>query len=144
MSNIFTRFAPGVNTNVNPWFYYSKKRYMYPAKFLSTTKSLAFLLITLLFLSSCSDVGLLSEKNSWIVRNIDSFGDFFKVYFVLQISIILTSLILGTFLGNIGYIISLAIHFIWIISARDYGFFIVLLLFGLFSIISFLFQRREQ
>ncbi|GGZ92181.1 hypothetical protein [Algibacter mikhailovii] len=99
---------------------------------------IVFFLAPILFLTSCSEIGLLSEKNSWIVNNIDSVGVFLKVYFVLQISIIIVSLILGIFLGRLGYLISLVIHFIWIVSARDYGFFKVLLLFGLFTIVSFL------
>lgn len=100
----------------------------------------AIIIIISLLITSCSEVGLLSDKNSWIVNNISSVGDFFKVYIILQISIIITGLILGIFLGKLGYIISLVIHFIWIISARDYGFLNVILLFGLFTIVSFLFN----
>ena len=107
-------------------------------KSILTNYKIVFFLAPILLLTSCSEIGLLSEKNSWIVNNIDSVGDFLKVYFVLQISIILVSLILGILLGRLGYIISLVIHFIWIVSARDYGFFKVLLLFGLFTIVSYL------
>jgi len=105
---------------------------------LQKKRLLLFFLITSLVLTGCSEIGLLSNKNSWLPADIYSTGDFFKVYIVLQISIILISLILGIFLGNLGYIISLALHFIWIVSARDYGFLNVLLLFGMFTIISFL------
>jgi hypothetical protein len=96
------------------------------------------LVVATMLLSSCNSIGLLSEKNSWLLDDIDSFGDFIKVYFVLQLSIILIGVFLGFFLGKGGYIVALILHFIWIVSYRDYGFFIVLLLFGLFSIISFL------
>lgn len=94
----------------------------------------------LFLLTSCSEVGLLSEENSWIVGTINGVGDFLKVYIVLQISIIVLGLILGIFLGGLGKIISLVAHFIWIVSVRDYGFLNVLLLFSIFSIISFLFN----
>jgi hypothetical protein len=97
-----------------------------------------FLALQLLLLSGCSSIGLLSEKNSWVPQEIESLGDFLGVYIVLQISVILVSLIIGIFLGEVGHIISIILHFIWIISYRDYGFFKVLLLFGLFSIISFI------
>jgi len=89
---------------------------------------------------SCDSVGLLSEKNSWVVDDINNFGDFFKVYLVLQISIIIVAIIISFFLGKAGYYISLIIHFIWIVSSRDYGFLMVILLFGLFTIISFLYN----
>lgn len=92
----------------------------------------------LLMLTSCSSVGLLSEKNSWLPHEIDGVGDFFGVYVVLQISILLISLLLSIIFGRAGYIISLISHFIWIVSYRDYGFWSVLLLFGLFSIVSFI------
>lgn len=110
--------------------------------------SIGVVTITLL-LTSCKSVGLLSNKNSWLPDGIEGVADFFKVYFVLQLSILLIGILLGFFLGRAGYIVSLVLHFIWIVSYRDYGFFIVLLLFGLFSIISFLisslsvFRKRE-
>lgn len=110
--------------------------------FLKKYKGVLFLisltLFSMLLLTSCSEIGLLSEKNSWLVQDINSVGDFIKVYLVLQLSIFLVSLLIGFFLGRLGDIISLVIHFIWIVSARDYGFFKVLLLFGVFSIVSFL------
>lgn len=107
------------------------------------------LIVALMIFTSCNSIGLLSEKNSWLPNYIDSFGDFFKVYFMLQLSIILIGVLLGFFIGKGGYIVSLTLHFIWIVSFRDYGFSLVLLLFGLFSIISFListlniFRKRE-
>lgn len=100
-------------------------------------------LLTLFFLltTSCStNIGLMSEKNSWLVHEMDGLGDFLQVYFVLQLSILLIALILGIFLGKAGQIISLVMHFIWIISYRDYGFITVLLLFSLFSLVSFLYN----
>ena len=97
-----------------------------------------FILLSVLLFNSCSNIGLLDNKNSWLVQDITSVVDFFKVYLVLQLSIFLVSLLLGFFLGGLGDIISLVIHFIWIVSQRDYGFFNVLLLFGIFSIFSFL------
>ena len=101
---------------------------------------IAFVIFLLLLLASCSEVGLLSEDNSWLVGHISGVGDFFKVYIVLQISILIVGLLIGLFLHKLGHIISLILHFIWIISARDYGFLNVLLLFSIFSIISFLFN----
>ncbi|PKP40495.1 MAG: hypothetical protein CVT95_13580 [Bacteroidetes bacterium HGW-Bacteroidetes-12] len=100
-----------------------------------------FLSFTIIFflsvlLTSCSTIGLLGEKNSWLVHNITSVGDFLKVYIVLQISILLVSVILSFFLDRLGFIIALILHFIWIVTYRDYGFFKVLLHFGLFTIIS--------
>ena len=99
--------------------------------------NLGYSLIASLFLSGCSSVGLMSEKNSWLPDEIESFGDFFGVYFVMQISMIIVSLLLSFIIGKGGYTVSLVLHFIWIVSYRDYGFFNVLLLFGLFSVISF-------
>lgn len=97
-----------------------------------------FLLTAMLFLTSCDSIGLLSEKNSWLVEEIESLGDFFKVYVVLQLSILIIGVLLGFVLGGAGFMISLVLHFIWIVNYREYGFFIVLLLFGLFAIVSFL------
>jgi len=96
--------------------------------------------ILTLLLSSCSEVGLLSEKNSWILDEINSVSDFFKVYLVIQLSMLILGLLLSTILDDLGKLISLVAHFIWIVYARDYGFFTVMLLFGLLSIISILFQ----
>ena len=115
---------------------------------LITNFKLLLFLVPILLLTSCSEIGLLSENNSWIVNNINSVGDFFKVYFVLQVSIIIVGVILGIFLGDLGNMISLVFHFIWIVSARDYGFFIVLLLFGFFTLVTFLIKllkvKREE
>lgn len=97
-------------------------------------------MISLLLLTSCSKVGLLSEDNSWLIQNINSIGDFFKVYLIVQLSIVIIGVLLSFLLGRLGYVISLVIHFIWIIAERDYGFFKVLMLFGLFSLISFVFS----
>lgn len=105
---------------------------------LANYKIFILLLVSFIFLNSCSEIGLLSETNSLLVKDINSFGDFMKVFIQLQISILLVSLIISIFLGELGYIISLVIHYIWIISARDYGFFKVLLLFGLFTIVTYL------
>jgi hypothetical protein len=99
------------------------------------TTFLIFLTL-LVLLSSCSEVGLLSEKNSWILDEINSVSDFFKVYFILQLSLLIYGTLLSLLLGDLGYLIILILHFIWIVYARDYGFFTVLLLFGLLTIIS--------
>lgn len=105
-------------------------------------KNWSIMLLSLfsLIVISCDSVGLLSEKNSWIVDDINNFGDFIKVYIVLQISIIIVAIIFGFLLGKAGYYISLIIHFIWIVSSREYGFLIVILLFSLFTIISFIYN----
>lgn len=107
------------------------------------------LVLALLF-TSCSSFGLLDEKNSWILEDIDSIGDFFQVYLVFQLSIIIAGVILGLIVGRAGYLISVIIHFIWIVVYRDYGFFTVLLLFGLLTLLRFIFStfrninRKEQ
>ncbi len=87
--------------------------------------------LILLTLTSCNSIGFLSEKNSWLPREIESLGDFLGVYFVLQISIFLVSLLLAMAFGDGSNLISLLLHFIWIISYRDYGFFTILFLFAL-------------
>jgi hypothetical protein len=96
---------------------------------------LSSVLFVVLLFTSCSSVGLLSDENSWLPHKIDDFSDFYKAYLILQISILINSLLWGIFFGRGGYPISVITHFIWIVSYRDYGFLIVLLLFGLFSII---------
>ncbi len=101
---------------------------------------LIVILVSLL-LTSCSSVGLLDDN---IPYTINSVGQFLKLYLVLQISILIVGLLLSLFLGKLGYIISLLLHFIWIVSQRDYGFFKVFLLFGLFSIISFVISKYKD
>ena len=98
-------------------------------------------------LQSCSSIGLMDKGAP---RQINDFGDFFSVYIILQVSILLIAIILSLFLGDIGYIISLLLHFLWVISYRDYGFFSVLILFGLTTIVSigiktliFLYRNRR-
>jgi hypothetical protein len=87
------------------------------------------LFICILFsLQSCSSIGLLSDDSSLFPREINDFSDFIGVWFYLQISILLVGLLLGLFLGETGSNISTILHFIWIISYRDYGFWTV---FGL-------------
>lgn len=96
-----------------------------------------FIVLILLLFTGCSEIGLLSEDNSWVVKEINSTRDFFKVYLVLQLSIFIVGLLIGIIFSKTGYKISLLIHFIWIISARSYGFLMVFLLFGLFFIASY-------
>jgi len=96
--------------------------------------------LVLIIFSGCKSIGLLSEDNAWLPKEIESIGTFFKIYIILQISIIIIGLVFGLILGNAGYIISLIIHFIWIVTYRDYGFWKVLFLFRMFSIISFIFN----
>jgi hypothetical protein len=106
-----------------------------------------YTLLAMLFLTSCSSVGLMSEKNSWLPYEIEGVGDFFSVYIVLQVSLLIVSMLLSFISGQIGYIITLVLHFIWIVTYRDYGFFIVLLLFGLFLVFGFiinLFIRKDN
>lgn len=97
--------------------------------------------LALLSLTSCSRIGLLSDDNSWLPFEINTVGEFFMVYIVLQISIFLISLLLGLLFGKVGYAISLLLHLIWIVVFRDYGFFKVLLLFVLFSILLNVFNK---
>ncbi len=85
-------------------------------------------LITTL-LTSCSNIGLMSNNNKYLPTDIDGFGDFMQVFFVLQISMLIVALVLGFFIGGAGGYVSGALHFIWIVSNRDYGFMTVLALF---------------
>ncbi len=109
---------------------------------------LIIVFLPLLFIS-CDSIGFLSEKNRFLPHQIETFGDFVVVYFILQLSILFVTLVLGIFLGKGGSLISLVIHFIWIVSFRDYGFFKVLLLFGIFTFVKFvisstgIFSRRQ-
>ena len=98
-------------------------------------------------LQSCSSIGFMGKGTA---KQINDFGDFFSMYIILQISILFIAIILSLFLGDIGYIISLSLHFIWVISYRDYGFFTVLMLFGLATIVNlgikmliFLYRNRR-
>ncbi len=99
-----------------------------------------FLLIASMFLlTSCSSIMLVGDDT---LQSIESIGDFFKVYFILQLSIYICTLIF-TFIPLGGRITSIIIHFIWVVSERDYGFFKVMLLFGLFTIGNFVVNLIE-
>ncbi len=87
----------------------------------------AICIITLV--TSCAKVGLMSNKSSTIPIDINSVAEFFKVFLRLQISMILIAVILGLGLDKLGAVVSTLLHLIWIVTYRDYGFFIVLLLF---------------
>ncbi len=67
-------------------------------------------------------------------------SSFFGVLITLQLSILLTGIFLGLFVGKGGYSISQLIHFIWIVAYRDYGFWNVLLLFIVFTIVNILYR----
>lgn len=98
-------------------------------------KNSIFIIFSLLILSSCSEIGLLDQDTMPI--EIYGVGDFLKTYFILQISILIIGLLISIFFGEIGSIISLVLHFIWVVGYRDYGFWTVLLLFFLFSIVTY-------
>lgn len=98
----------------------------------------AFFLVSILFFTSCSKVGLLNKKNSLVLESINSIGDFFKVYIVLQVSMLLFAMFMSVLVGKAAYKISLVLHFIWIVFARDYGFFNVLFLFLLLPSVLYL------
>src|SRR5690554_1722226 len=103
---------------------------------------LLYFIIISLFLISCNDpneLGLLSDRNTWLAKNINSFSDFFKTFLVLQLSIFITSMIISIFLKKIGYYVSMLIHFIWIVWFRDYGFMNVCILFTLPIIFNLIF-----
>jgi hypothetical protein len=87
------------------------------------------------FLTSCSEVGLMSNKNRYLPHDIDGLGEFFQVFIVLQISMLFVALLLSFFIGGAGGYISGILHFIWIVSYRDYGFLTVLFLFGLLQLV---------
>ncbi|MFM2268050.1 MAG: hypothetical protein RL757_1491 [Bacteroidota bacterium] len=97
--------------------------------------SLCCILLILCLSTGCGEVGFMSEKNSWLPREIESLEDFFHIYLALQLSIFFISILLSFVLSKLGYFVSLIIHFIWIVSYRDYGFFSVLMLFSILSII---------
>lgn len=107
-------------------------------KHLNSLKNYLLGFSILLLLNSCSKIGLLDDKT--MLTQINDFGDFFKVYIILQISVLFVGLILSIFLSRLGYIIALVLHFIWVVNYRDYGFIKVLLLFSLFTIISYFFN----
>jgi hypothetical protein len=86
-------------------------------------------------LTSCSEVGLMSNKNKYLPHDIDGFGEFFQVFIVLQLSMLLVGLLLSIFFGNGGGYFSGVLHFIWIVSYRDYGFFTVLALFAFLQLV---------
>lgn len=95
--------------------------------------TLLWLIFPLLFIS-CSDIGFMGKG---VEQEIESFGDFFSVYFRLQLSILFVGVFISFLLGGqLGAIISVIIHFIWVVSYRDYGFFMVLLLFSFLTIIN--------
>jgi len=102
-------------------------------------KTLIYILL-LLLLSSCDEVGLLSDKNKYLVDVITNPSSFFGVLITLQLSILLTGVLLGLFIGKGGYSISQLIHFVWIIAYRDYGFWNVLLLFIVFTVVNLLYR----
>jgi hypothetical protein len=87
------------------------------------------------FLTSCSEVGLMSNKNKYLPHDIDGLGEFFQVFIVLQISMLFVALLLSFFIGGAGGYVSGILHFIWIVSYRDYGFLTVLFLFGLLQLV---------
>ena len=99
-------------------------------------------------LTSCGNIEQMTDVISLLVQNITSVGDFFKVYIVIQLSIFIDTLIFGLLISllfhsnssYIVYIFMIIIHFIWIVTNRDYGFFIVLLLFSLFTIILWIYS----
>ena len=110
---------------------------------LSKTKlplSLVLCLFLSILLTGCSNIGLLNEGNSWLPVDILSFTDFLKVYVTLQISIFIISFIVSLFLGNMGYLLVLLLHFLWIVNYRDYGFLKVLLLFSFFTVVTMVFR----
>lgn len=104
-------------------------------QYLTKIVSILFILI---LLTSCSSLGLMSDKSSWLPHEIYSFGDFLEVYLILQVSMIIVSFFISIFFGG-GRIVSVIAHFIWIIIYRDYSFWILLLLFGIPPIIRFIF-----
>jgi hypothetical protein len=84
----------------------------------------------------------MSNKNSWLPHEISGFGDFVLIFSVLFISILISNIILGGIFGvligggrgKVVVAISLIAHFIWLVSFRDYGFWMIFLLFGLLPI----------
>lgn len=110
-------------------------------QFLSKNKILLIFLIflSIFLLTSCSTESTEEKLLEKIIpQNITGFWSFIKTYIILQLSIFINSLFIGIFLGRLGYFISLIGHFIWIIVYRDFGFFIVLLLFSFTAIIRLL------
>lgn len=98
--------------------------------------------ILLVILSSFLLIGCSSTSFGGfpLPEEINGIGDFFSLYIKIQIFIFLNALILSWFLGGeLGYLVSSVGHFIWIISERDYGFFIVFMLFTLSIIVRIIF-----
>ena len=95
-----------------------------------------FFIITTFFLLSCtSDSGII--KNT--PQEINTIGNFFLVWGLLEISIIIISMIFFfTPLGPLGYIISFIGHFLWILIYRNDGFVNILLLAILSFIVTYI------
>jgi len=89
---------------------------------------LLFLSLLLLVFSSCSDSGLFHSMWSMLPDYIDSFGGFMHAFFVIILIQFVIGLLVRLLLGNLDFIISIVLFFV-ILSAKDYGFFLTLLLF---------------
>lgn len=100
--------------------------------------------IVLIGCGEATDIGLLSEKNSWLLSDIENVGDFFKVFVTLQLSILITTLILSIFLKRLSYFATIIIHFGWIIWFRDYGVVYVFLIFILPFVLSVIYLKVSR
>ena len=105
---------------------------------LSKLQVVILLIPLFFFLAGCSEIGFVNQKS--MVSEINGVGDFFRVYLTLQFSIFIISLLLSIFISRLGYVVTLILHFVWVVSYRDYGFLMVFLLFSLFTIGLFLFK----
>lgn len=101
-------------------------------------RSILVLLFISLFLVSCSSDSKVMFLMKKIPETIEGIGDFFCVWGLLQISILILALLLSIIFGKVAIIISNIAHFFWIIAYRDYGFLMVTLLFFLNTIVIFL------
>ena len=113
-------------------------KYFNLGKYIYNHRNILALLVISLLLVGCSSDSKVMFLMKGIPESIDTVGDFLLTWFLLQISILLLALLLGVFLGELGFTISSIVHFIWIIMYRDYGFIKVTLLFFLFGIVTYL------
>lgn len=90
---------------------------------MKTIKLLIFLLLPFA-LTSCSDSSLFSM----LPDHIDGFGGFMHAFFIIIIIQFFTSLFVRILLGNLDFIITIVLFFV-VLFAKDYGFFVTLLLF---------------
>lgn len=94
------------------------------------------LFLSSLFLVSCSSFLEQMDKNT--ESGIENFPQFLAVYISVQLSVVLFVFILGFFIKESAPIVSVLLHWGWLVWFRDYGFFMVLLLMILCVVVPYI------